>query len=75
MSELQSLKQQNAEKIGQLSKEAEYFRNIYKKSEALVQQMQDEARSTKELNAELIAAKQHLQETVTQVKILMSFEN
>lgn len=70
LSELQSLKQQNAEKIGQLSKEAEYFRNIYKKSEALVQQMQDEARSTKELNAELIAAKQHLQETVTQLEKL-----
>lgn len=67
LSELETLKQQNAEKIGQLSKEAEYFRNMYKKSESMGKQAQEELRTVKTLNVELMATKQQLQEALAQL--------
>ena len=67
MKELETLKQQNAEKMSQLSKEAEYFRNMYKRSESAAQQAQEELHSLKTLNDELLVAKQQLQEHLSQV--------
>ena len=72
LGELETLKQQNAEKISQLSVEAEYYRNMYKRSEAAVQQAQEEMamlRSVKAVNVELMATKQQLQEDLAQVRI------
>ncbi|XP_076459748.1 disks large homolog 5-like [Babylonia areolata] len=70
LGELETLKQQNAEKIGQLSQKAECFRNLYKKSEAVNQQTQKELHTVKTLNVELLATKQQLQESLEQLKKL-----
>ncbi|KAK7500983.1 hypothetical protein BaRGS_00007863 [Batillaria attramentaria] len=70
LNELESLKQQNAEKIGQLSKEAEYFRSMYKRSESMGQQAQEELRTVKTLNVELMATRQQLQEKLAQLEKL-----
>ncbi|XP_076455476.1 disks large homolog 5-like isoform X2 [Babylonia areolata] len=77
LGELETLKQQNAEKISQLSVEAEYFRNLYKRSESAVQQAQEELsvlRSVKALNVELITSKQNLMEELEQLKRLREEE-
>ncbi|KAK7112713.1 hypothetical protein V1264_012124 [Littorina saxatilis] len=70
LGELEMLKQQNAEKMSQLSKEVEYFRNMYKRSESACQQGQDELRSVKALNVNLMADKQQLQEDLAQLEKL-----
>ena len=67
LGELETLKQQNAEKMGQLSQEAEYFRNMYKKSVTTNSQTQEELRTVKALNVDLLAAKQQLLEDLEQV--------
>lgn len=75
MKELETLKQQNAEKMSQLSKEAEYFRNMYKRSESAGQQAQEELHNVKTLNDELLAAKQQLQEDLSQVSLTCIFDS
>ncbi|KAL8565502.1 hypothetical protein ACOMHN_049478 [Nucella lapillus] len=77
LGELETLKQQNAEKISQLSVEAEYFRNLYKRSEAAVHQAQEELavlHSVKTINVDLIASKHNLMDELEQLKRLREEE-
>lgn len=69
LNELELLKQQHADKISQLSKENETFRNLYKKSEAMTQQYQAEIHVIKLRNVELVAAQKQLQEAIVQVRV------